>query len=90
MKFKISRATDTRNERPCKNAEAEIRTTEIFVNPKDAVNNIHTKIDIVEWFIELNSIEDINILIEEVGDIIIYHNSMLPGNRITIYDTYIE
>lgn len=70
MKYEISRASDwTGEEKPCSQA--------VYEGKEEWGDNI--------WTIEINSLADIDALINEVGEIIIY-----PENKIKIYDYYIE
>lgn len=69
MKFLINRASDYENKaQPCKNAKLE---------PIQATG--YNK-----YSIELESLDDLQRLIKEVGELIVYED------KITIYDEYIE
>lgn len=69
MRFKVSRASAIDTEIPCKDAYK-------FPN-KDGIYD--------SWYIDIDSLEQLEQFIKEYGDIIIY-----ADNHICIYDTWVE
>lgn len=86
MEYEICRASyNDAKAQPCKNAKHGLKKVTYYASMADMKNNVESEKFVGTWYIDINSIEDLNALIDEVGDIIIY-----PGNKITIYDEFIE